>query len=226
MNSLRRKLLTLITGLIIFLGLPLLSWGLGDLSAFILSPGRITYAAAIVMLQIFGAAYHSHPGGSRHERKPGVARHQVDLILIQVLSLCVVVVAPSSDKHAIGIIPADESVRLLGTLLVIAGFMLMQIAEKYLGKQFSVEVTLQQDHGLVQHGPYKLIRHPRYLGILTLFLGISIVFRSYLSAAFVLALGIVLLWRVFAEEALMHQEFGEEWNAYCKRSWRIVPFVF
>jgi protein-S-isoprenylcysteine O-methyltransferase Ste14 len=35
-----------------------------------------------------------------------------------------------------------------------------------------------------------------------------------------------LAWRIYAEEALMQQEFGEEWMAYRKHSWRIIPFIF
>ena len=132
----------------------------------------------------------------------------------------------ASDRHALGVIDAGASLRLFGVLLAIPGFVLMQMAEKHLGRQFSIEVTLQQDHQLIQSGPYRFVRHPRYLGILLFFLGISLAFRSLLSAAVVLALAVILAWRVFAEEALMKEEFGAAWEAYCARSWRILPWIF
>lgn len=57
------------------------------------------------------------------------------------------------------------------------------------------------------------------------FTGISLAFRSLFSILVVLALGIVLVWRVFAEEALMKQEFGKDWDAYCAVLWRILPLA-
>jgi protein-S-isoprenylcysteine O-methyltransferase Ste14 len=36
----------------------------------------------------------------------------------------------------------------------------------------------------------------------------------------------VLAWRIFDEEKLMHRQFGAEWEAYCGRSWRLLPPVY
>jgi len=116
--------------------------------------------------------------------------------------------------------------RYFGIILIIPGFLLMQIAEKYLGKQFSIEVSIQEDHKLIQTGPYSLIRHPRYLGIVLFFIGFSFIFQSLIAICLVVALSFVLIWRIFTEEALMRQKFGEEWDEYCKKTWRICPFVF
>ena len=102
----------------------------------------------------------------------------------------------------------------------------MQAGEKYLAKQFSIEVTVQKDHKLIQSGPYQYIRHPRYLGILTFFTGISLTFRSLLGLLAVIALAGVLIWRVYAEEKMMHQEFGKEWEEYQAKTWRLIPYIF
>jgi protein-S-isoprenylcysteine O-methyltransferase Ste14 len=40
------------------------------------------------------------------------------------------------------------------------------------------------------------------------------------------AMCLVLAWRIRAEEALLRREFGAEWEAYTRRSQRLVPFVF
>ena len=226
MKSVLFNLFALLTGIIIFLGLPLLGWGINDMFQFFADPARLTYAILILLLQLFSIFYNPQAGRNKKERKSGVKRHKVDLVLIQVFSLSVVFIAPFSDKHSICILNFGEMVRFLGFIFVILGFIFMQMAEKYLDKQFSVEVTVQKNHELVQNGPYKFVRHPRYLGILTFFMGISIVFRSLLSIFFVAAICIVFIWRVYAEESLMHQEFNKEWEIYCKKSWRIIPFLF
>ncbi len=216
----------LLAGLLIFLGLPLLGWGLGHVPEFFTNPARLTFAIVIVLLQLFSLLYNPQVGRNRDDRKSGVQQHKIDLFLIQMFSLAIVIVAPFSDSHSISVLNIGTIIRFLGFLFLIPGFILMQMAEKYLGRQFSVEVTLQKDHKLIQDGPYKLIRHPRYLGILAFFWGISLVFRSLLGMLIVAAMLPVLIWRVFAEESLMQQEFGKDWEMYRQKSWRILPYVF
>jgi protein-S-isoprenylcysteine O-methyltransferase Ste14 len=95
-----------------------------------------------------------------------------------------------------------------------------------LGRQYSPEVTIQKDHQLVTRGLYRLIRHPRYLGLLILILGSALVFRSWIGiAADVILLG-TLLWRIRDEEALLRGEFDAEWEAYCRRTKRLLPWIW
>ena len=226
MKSILPYILALFAGSVIFIGLPLLGWGPGSIPQFFDHPARLAYVVVILALQIFSLIYNPQVGRNQEQRKSGVKQSKTDLILIQIFSLTVVILAPFSDGHSSGVLNIGDAVRYAGIILCVPGFILMQMAEKYLGRQFSVEVTLQEGHKLIQDGPYKFIRHPRYLGILLFFTGISLAFRSLFSILVVLALGIVLVWRVFAEEALMKQEFGKDWDAYCAGSWRILPFLF
>jgi protein-S-isoprenylcysteine O-methyltransferase Ste14 len=225
-KSILLSFFTCLASLIIFIGIPLAAWGLRDLSGFFDHPVRFAFVVAMVLLQIFAAAYNPLAGKRDEKRKDGVKRHKIDLVLIQILSLAIVFVAPFSDSHSIGVFHLGETFRSVGFIFLIPGFILMQVAEKTLDKQFSVEVTIQKSHMLIMNGPYAFIRHPRYLGILAFFTGISLVFQSLLAMSFVLLLSIVLLWRVHAEESLMLQEFGPAWEAYCGTSWRLIPFVF
>ena len=226
MKSLSRYIVAFFASLLIFVGLPFLGWGLRHLSGFFESPARIGFLVVIVSLQLFAVIYNPQVGRTQENRKSGVQEHKLDLILVQIFSLAIVLLAPLSDGYAFLALNTGDALRYAGLILLIPGFVLMQMAEKYLDKQFSIEVTLQKDHKLIQSGPYKFIRHPRYLGILSFFLGISLTFRSLLGILLTLALAGVLVWRVFKEDALMKQEFGSEWEMYAKRSWRIIPFIF
>jgi protein-S-isoprenylcysteine O-methyltransferase Ste14 len=82
------------------------------------------------------------------------------------------------------------------------------------------------EHGqLIANGPYRSIRHPRYLGGIIYAFGLSLLFRSWIGiVASVVSLG-VFWFRIRDEEILMHQEFGQEWEAYCQQSWRLIPFL-
>jgi protein-S-isoprenylcysteine O-methyltransferase Ste14 len=211
---------------LIFVGLPLLGWGLGAIPQFFQSPARLVYVIVIAALQLLALLYNPQVGRTRGDAKSEDKRPKLDLLLIQIFSLAIVFVAPLSDRLAWGTLPLGEGTRFIGFVLFIPGFLLMQMAQKYLDRQFSIEVTLQDNHQLVRQGPYRWIRHPRYLGILVFFLGIVLVFRSWLGMAVVAALLLVLVWRIGAEEALMQQQFGRDWDEYCRESWRMIPFVY
>jgi len=53
-----------------------------------------------------------------------------------------------------------------------------------------------------------------------------LVYRSWLGLILVTVLAGVLAWRIHDEEELMHSEFGTTWEAYARRTWRLVPFVY
>ncbi len=226
MRSLPRYFLALLAGSIIFIGLPLLGWGLGNLPAFFENPARIAFVLVLFALQVFSLIYNPQVGQTQENRKTDAPRSKLDLILIQIFSLAIVILAPFSDGRSIGVLNIEDTIRYVGLLITIPGFVLMQAGDKYLAKQFSIEVTLQKDHKLIQNGPYQYIRHPRYLGILVFFTGISLTFRSLLGIMLVIVLAAVLVWRVFAEEKMMHQEFGKEWEAYRAKTWRLIPYLF
>ncbi|NOX34421.1 MAG: isoprenylcysteine carboxylmethyltransferase family protein [Deltaproteobacteria bacterium] len=209
----------MIVGASIFVGLPLFGWGINNASKFINHPVRLLYVIIIILLQFFAIIYNPKTAKKKESRTKRIVKSKLDLILIQIFSLAIVFIAPYSDSHAIFTVSSGNIIRYLGLILVMAGFILMQLAEKYLARQFSVEVTIQEDHQLVTNGPYKYLRHPRYLGIMVFFFGISFVFQSFLAMGVVVALSIVLVWRVFAEERLMRQEFKQEWDDYCANSW-------
>lgn len=226
MRSLPRYFLALLAGSIIFIGFPLLGWGLGNLPTFFENPARTAYVVVIFILQVFSLIYNPQVGQNRENRKSDAPTSKLDLILIQVFSLAVVILAPFSDRNSFSVLTVENIVRYVGLLITIPGFVLMQAGEKHLAQQFSIEVTLQKDHKLIQSGPYKVIRHPRYLGILIFFTGISLTFRSLLGIFIVLALAGVLIWRVFAEEKMMREEFGKEWKEYQSKTWRLIPYIF
>ncbi|HMV28655.1 MAG TPA: isoprenylcysteine carboxylmethyltransferase family protein [Anaerolineales bacterium] len=226
MKSLPRYFLALLAGSVIFIGLPLLGWGLGVIPAFFENPARIAFVFVLFGLQVFSLVYNPQVGRNQENRKSDAPSSKLDLILIQIFSLAVVILAPFSDGRSIGILHVENTIRYIGLFIAIPGFVLMQAGEKYLAKQFSIEVTLQKDHKLIQSGPYKVIRHPRYLGILIFFTGISLTFRSLLGIFIVLALAGVLIWRVFAEEKMMREEFGKEWKEYQSKTWRLIPYIF
>lgn len=216
----------LLIGIGIFVGLPLVGWGVNDIQGFIGHPARLGYAAIAVLLQVIVVIRLPEVGSRRGAGKKIAPRERLALVPLQVIPLAIVIAAPFSDRQGIAALGASEAMRYLGMALFALGFVGMHWAEASLDKQFSVYVMTQEDHKLVTEGLYRYLRHPRYLGIVLFTMGISLVFRSWLALLLVAALTLVLIWRIQNEEALMHREFGSEWEAYSRKSWRLIPFVY
>jgi len=220
-----RLALTFLAGAAIFVGLPLLAWGPGEAGGFLANPARAAYVALALGLNAYASVMIPEVGKPRARSRRLVARQRIAVRLLQVLPLAIVAWGPYADRRALAVIPWP-SVRWAGVAMYAAGFLLMHWAEAHLGRLFSVQVAIQEGHTLVTDGPYRLVRHPRYLGIIVFAAGLALVFRSWPALVLAVAIKLVLLWRIRDEEALMAGEFGDEWTAYARRSWRLVPGVY
>jgi len=216
--------------ILIYLGLPLLGWGLGGLQEFFAPGYRTGFAAAVVA---FGAAigwqYVVAPDGiqgSKGDPTRLVRRQTIVGFSMSMILFLALLFLPYADRREIGTMDANLAVQWSGLALCTLGVVLIFWSGLALGKMYSADVTLQKDHHLVTGGLYRFIRHPRYLGNILLALGIAFLFRSWIGLALVPFILALLLFRIHDEEALMHQQFGDEWEQYCQRSWRLIPLLF
>jgi len=114
-----------------------------------------------------------------------------------------------------------------GVALAIAGLAFTWWARVHLGREWSLSVTLKQDHRLVRSGPYAITRHPIYTGILLALLGSVIVYHVSPQGLLGLALatcGFVLKLR--QEERFMTERFGDAYREYRARVRALVPGVW
>ena len=114
-----------------------------------------------------------------------------------------------------------------GALLVSASLALRLCAIRALGRFFSSAVNVSQDHRLIDTGPYRLVRHPSYVGALGTQLGVCAVLGSAWGAAAVLALlAPAYAYRIRVEERALGDQLGSVYADYAARTWRVVPFVY
>ncbi len=214
----------------IYLGVALLGWGPNDLPGFFANTARAAYAGAIVLFGLaVGLQAIKNPEGIRAGQDAKGKRiprqHVVRLVIVGAMYVGLFLL-PYADRRALLVIPDSPAVRWPGVLLAALGCGMVFWSGISLGRQYSPEVTLQEGHRLITGGAFRLVRHPRYLGVALLAAGLALLFRSWPGlAVFPLILG-VLLFRIHDEERLMQAAFGEEWEAYARGKRRLIPFLY
>jgi protein-S-isoprenylcysteine O-methyltransferase len=113
-----------------------------------------------------------------------------------------------------------------GITVLAAGVAFAIWARATLGRNWSGNPTLKEDHELVTRGPYRWVRHPIYTGIVICMLGTLIargrrcdlVTTGYLLVAVILKMGV--------EEGLMLRQFPSEYPAYQTTTRRLIPWIW
>lgn len=114
-----------------------------------------------------------------------------------------------------------------GFMVIAVGALLRQSAAQALGRDFTVVLSVRQDHELVATGPYRWIRHPNYAGLLLTAIGTAIMVRSPLAIGVTLVTWLPLaLLRIHAEERALHARLGEAFAEYRRGRWCLVPGVY
>jgi protein-S-isoprenylcysteine O-methyltransferase Ste14 len=217
--------------LVIYIGLPVIGWGLDDLPGFFAFPQLTGYSISIIAFGLLAGYLIQRPGGMGNTLGKGqtgkfVPRQRAVRILITGMLFGALVFVPFADRHNIGVISDSMSLRWVGMVLAILGMGLIFWSGMALGRLYSPEVTLQKEHRLITDGPYRVIRHPRYLGGLVQGIGLSLLFRSWVGIILTLVFVLVALFRIRDEETMMRAEFGEQWEAYCVKARRLIPFIY
>jgi len=114
----------------------------------------------------------------------------------------------------------------LGAAVTVAGLLFAVWAREHLGRNWSRSVTIKQDHELITSGPYAVVRHPIYTGILTGFLGMAIAI-SQVRGVIAFVLVFLVFWAKFRmEEEWMRSQFGETYATYSHHTAALVPYLF
>ena len=79
---------------------------------------------------------------------------------------------------------------------------------------------------MVDTGPYRNVRHPLYVATIGVFLGLGATLGHWLSVAFAMLPTGALIHRIRVEEAMLGEALGESYDAYRRRTRRLVPGVW
>jgi protein-S-isoprenylcysteine O-methyltransferase Ste14 len=109
----------------------------------------------------------------------------------------------------------------------ILGIVIRWVAIITLGRYFSVNVVIHDDHRIVDRGIYGVIRHPSYTGALLSFIGFGLAMGNFFSLALMtIPISAAFLYRMHVEEQALVGAFGDEYVAYSRRTKRLFPGIY
>jgi len=126
-----------------------------------------------------------------------------------------------------GALPYGRAFAVAGVVLFALGLIFRWWAIVTLGRFFTVDVTIEKDHELVERGPFRWVRHPSYTGVLLAFLGFALTLRNWGAILVVLVpIFIAFVRRMNVEESALTEALGEKYVAYTRTTKRLVPGVY
>lgn len=145
-------------------------------------------------------------------------------ILLSVISVIAISVA-SREMNLLHI--ELQLLSWIGIILYIAGISLRFWGIIRLGKQFTRNVNVIEGDTIVSSGPFRLLRHPLYTGLFVILLGVSCYSGSLLGLTIILSFFLpVLLKRISLEESMLRKAFGQDYEDWCKRRYRLIPYIY
>jgi protein-S-isoprenylcysteine O-methyltransferase Ste14 len=211
--------LSAIVGTCLFLGLAI--WGWGGFGPFFSHPARI--AVTVIFFALTIASLFTEGNISSGEREDRGNRWV--LAAFTILTILSAYLCAYTDRKDIWVLDGDM-VRWLGVVLLVPGGIIRLWPVFVLGRRFSGLVAIQPGHRLVTTGIYGLVRNPSYVGLLLSSFAWSLVFRSAVGLVLSALMIPPLIARIHAEERLLASQFGDEYQAYRQKTWRLLPGLY
>jgi protein-S-isoprenylcysteine O-methyltransferase len=164
--------------------------------------------------------------GKRTVRRQTNGSRILQLILLLVAYVLIVNGELGLDWLNLQLVPEGRASTAVGYGLLMAGMLFAGWARLFLGGNWSSSVTLKEGHTLVQSGPYRIVRHPIYTGLLVALLGTAIALGELRCFLGVLLAAIAWKIKSMSEETLMVQQFGDQYARYREQVKGLVPYLW
>jgi protein-S-isoprenylcysteine O-methyltransferase Ste14 len=131
------------------------------------------------------------------------------------------------NQRGIGTVRPHSILNLIGGALMLAGIFVRVASARTLGRFYSRTLTTEADQHLVTSGLYGLVRHPGYLGTITLFVGSGIAVDNFITIFVILAAILpAYVRRITIEERMLERIFGQEFTHYRARTRKLIPLLY
>ncbi|MGC2333245.1 MAG: isoprenylcysteine carboxylmethyltransferase family protein [Candidatus Acidiferrales bacterium] len=204
---------------LLFLTIAVAGWG--GVRPFFANPARIAFVVILLVLTV--ASWFSSGNISSGDREDRSNRWV--LAVFTILSILSMYFSAYTDRKNIWVIDGDAA-RWTGVALLSIGGVIRLWPVFVLGNRFSGLVAIQPGHTLVTTGIYGVVRNPSYVGLLLSSFAGNLAFRSVVGMALSALMIPALIARIHSEERLLGSQFGAEYEAYRRRTWRLIPGLY
>jgi protein-S-isoprenylcysteine O-methyltransferase Ste14 len=158
--------------------------------------------------------------------RESVARRAAHLVPL-VLAGALLFFCPPGDGWwtCLEVLPRGVWMAPAGLCVVLAGLGFAVRARVVLARNWSGIVTIKQDHELIRTGPYGIVRHPIYTGLLTALLGTAIAIDQWRGVLSLAIVAVSFLAKMRTEEAFMGRAFGEAYSRYRREVPGLIPWT-
>jgi protein-S-isoprenylcysteine O-methyltransferase len=146
------------------------------------------------------------------------------LVVAQVVAIDLAFILARHNDATIG---GGVALLVAGAVVGAAGLTLRVWSILTLGRFFNFTVVIQEGHHVVSNGPYRLLRHPSYTGMLLTRLGIGLALGTWASLAAILLIPMpAMVIRIMVEERALKKALGAEYEEYAARTSRLIPTIW
>jgi protein-S-isoprenylcysteine O-methyltransferase Ste14 len=186
------------------------------------------FAKAIILASSIGMVAIRAPHGQRSRGVKVIrsrkGRLETALLTLAWLAFFLPLVWVATPVFAFAKYPLRPVPLFAGSLCLAAGLGLFARSHADLGTNWSITLEVREEHQLVTQGIYRHVRHPMYLALLLYSLGQALVVPNWIvGASYGVAMALLFALRVSPEERMMLDEFGQDYEAYMRRTKRLIP---
>jgi protein-S-isoprenylcysteine O-methyltransferase Ste14 len=182
-------------------------------------------AGIVVMIAI--RAPHGHRSRTIKVAKSHKTPLETGLLALAWVGFFVPLIWIASPAFSFAEYPHRTGPLVAGVTCLVIGLWLFYRSHADLGTNWSITLEVREQHRLITQGVYRWIRHPMYSALLLYSLGQALVIPNWVAGpSNLIALVVLFVLRVRAEEKMMAEQFGDEYAAYTSRTKRLVPGVW
>jgi protein-S-isoprenylcysteine O-methyltransferase Ste14 len=181
--------------------------------------GKVVFIAALIAQIIIRYPYINKAKSNQTDRQ-----EQLLLLLLTIGGLVLPVIYIFTNWLAFADYNAPLWVIIMGIVVMVIGLWLFWRAHSDLGSNWSSTLEIHEDHTLITQGIYRRIRHPMYSASWLMMTAQALLLSNWLAGlGGLVAFACMYFLRVQKEEAMMLEQFGEQYQQYMTQTGRVIP---
>ena len=210
-----KKSITIVAAFVLFYFIPLLA-----------KPELIINYKIVILMIGCAVLFYTQPALSIQEAEE-MKRTDKNSIFAILIATGLAQIAAVIDWGCFQTQAPNDVITAIGLIMLIGGSAFRIWAIRILGRFFTATVQIQEGQRIIQRGPYRIVRHPSYLGAYIAIIGSTIFLGSIIGfAVAVIGMGIAYKLRIDTEEETLAGAFGQEYREYQSRTARIIPCIW